>query len=120
MSDPRKDDSVTSTKKKDLTADQIAEALGVSISTIIKENGLSNGINAELIKNAGEALKYDGFNLEEWIKVNTYKIKIGLQAKPLIFKETELTLNYVLSVCVEIGLMRGNSTRDKLISQTAS
>ena len=96
------------------------EALDVSITDIIKENGMANGVNEMLIKNAGEALRYDGFNLEERIKVNTYKIKIGLKAKPLSFKETNLTLNDVLSVCVQIGLMRGNSTRDKLISQTAA
>jgi len=80
---------------------------------------MGSAIKEELIKNAGEALKYDGFNLGEWIKVNTYKIKAGLEAKPLSFKEANLTLNDTHSVCVQIGLMRGNSTREKLINPTA-
>jgi len=120
MSEPQRSDSTTSARGKNLTSEQISEALSVSLTRIINDHGISTAPSVDIIKNAAEALKYDGFNLEEWLKINTYRIKTGLASNPLKFEGQTLTLNDTLSLCVQVGLMRGNSSKEKLVNQTSS
>jgi len=107
-------------KRSEPSATELKAAIEIPMSSLMIEMGVDTSINAELIKNACEVLRYDGFNLEEWIKVNTFKIRNAITSKAVVYKGTTLTLNDVLSISVQIGLMRGNSSREKLISQTSS
>jgi len=60
MSEPQRSESITSGRSKNLTPEQVSEALAVQITSIISDHGISSALTDEIISNAAEALKYDG------------------------------------------------------------